>query len=150
MRRSWLQMALLGFLLGPAALAVDSPDDAVEAERASSGFAVRGAGFYVWDEDAREALAWAEELGADPAEPAEGADVGALLRALSPLERTWLISSWATSTNEPTRRMLARALAEPIESVGARWALEHLQRDPSAEVRRLASAALAAQRGLDV
>jgi hypothetical protein len=139
---SWLRMLLLGMMLGPASLTVDAADaDAAEAERVSSGHSVRGANFYVWDEDARVASAWAKELGGAAAEPAEGADLGALLSALSPFERTWLISSWATSANEPTRRMLARTLAVQIDDVGARWALEHLKRDPSAEVRRLAGAA---------
>ena len=87
------------------------------------------------------ASAWAKELGGSAAEPAEGADLGALLSALSPFERTWLISSWATSESEQTRRLLARSLSAQIDDVGARWALEHLQRDPSAEVRRLAGGA---------
>ena len=139
---SWLRMLLLGMMIGPAPLIVDTVDaDAAEAERAPSGHSVRGAHFYVWDEDARAASVWAAELGGATAEPAEGADLGALLSELSPFERTWLISSWATSANEPTRRMLARSLAAQIDGVGARWALEHLKRDPSAEVRRLAGAA---------
>ena len=147
MRWSWLRVLLLGFVIGPAAVA-DPPDDAAEAERVPSGYSVRGSNFYVWDEDAREALAWAAELGGDDDDLGEGADLGVLLRSLPPLERTWLISSWATSANERTRRMLARALSAPVESVGARWALEHLRGDPSEEVRRLAQAATAAQRGL--
>jgi hypothetical protein len=139
---SWFRMLLLGMMIGPAPLIVDTVDaDAAEAERVPSGHSVRGAHFYVWDEDARAASVWAAELGGAKAEPAEVADVGALLSALSPFERTWLISSWATSANEPTRRMLARTLAAQIDDVGARWALEHLKRDPSAEVRRLAGAA---------
>ena len=55
--------------------------------------------------------------------------------------RTWLITTCATSENESTRRRLASALAEPIDGVGVRWVLEHLQRDPSSDVRRLARAA---------
>ena len=138
---SWFRMLLLGMMIGPAPLIVDTVDaDAAEAERVSSGHSVRGAHFYVWDEDARVASAWAKELGGAAAERAESADVGALLSALSPFERTWLISSWATSESEPTRLMLARTLPGQIEGVGARWALEHLKRDPSAEVRRLAGA----------
>jgi hypothetical protein len=139
--RSWLRMLLLGLMIGPASLAAEATDaDAADAERVPSG-AVRGANFYVWDEDARVASAWAKELGGATAEPSEGADLGALLSALSPFEQTWLISSWATSANEPTRRMLARALSVRVDGVGARWALEHLKRDPSAEVRRLARGA---------
>jgi hypothetical protein len=141
----WLRTLLLGLMIGPASLTVDAADaDAAEAERVPSGHAIRGANFYVWDEDARVASAWAKELAGSGsnAKPAEGTDIGAFLSELSPFERTWLISSWATSANEPTRRMLARALSAPVvDGVGVRWALEHLQRDPSAEVRRLAGAA---------
>jgi hypothetical protein len=142
MRWSWLRTLLLGLMIGPASLTADAADaDAGEAERSPGGYSVRGANFYVWDEDARVASAWAKELGGVMAEPAEGADVVALLRGLSPFERTSLISSWATSPNERTRRMLASALSAPVEGVGVRWALEHLKQDPSAEVRRLAGAA---------
>lgn len=138
----WLGTLLLGLMIGPAALNVDTADaDAAEAERVPSGHAIRGANFYVWDEDERVASAWADELGGVMAEPAEGADIGALLRELSPFERTSLISAWATSPNERTRRMLAGALSAQVEGVGVRWALEHLKRDPSAEVRLLAGAA---------
>lgn len=142
MRWSWLRTLLLGLMIGPASSTVDAADaDAAEAEPTPSGYAVRGANFYVWDEDARVASAWARELRGPAPDSREGADLGALLRTLSPFERTWLISSWATSTNESTRRELARALSEPSDDVGARWAIEHLQRDPSPEVRRLARAA---------
>jgi hypothetical protein len=106
-----------------------------------SGYAVRGANFYVWAEDARAASAWAKELRGPAHDSAEDADLGPLLRTLSPFERTWLISSWATSANESTRRRLARTLTGPSDDVGARWAIEHLQRDPSPEVRLLARAA---------
>lgn len=146
MRFSWLRMLLLGLMIGPVPLAVDAGDaDAAEAERAPvapTGHVVRGENFYVWDEDAREAASWAEELGGATAERAGGGDLGALLRGLSQLERTWLITSWATSDDEPTRCRLASALAGPIDGVGTRWVLEHLQRDPSAEVRRRARAAV--------
>src|SRR5262245_49455140 len=81
----------------------------LKGPRPPGGHAVRGASFYVCDEDAQ---------------------LGAVLRALPPLERTWLISSWATSESEPARRLLASALVEPLDAVGARWALDHLQRDP--------------------
>ncbi len=67
--------------------------------------------------------------------------LGCMLCLLPSLDRTALISSWATSTEEPTRRALARALGAPFEAVGVRGAIEHLQGDPSAEVRRLARSA---------
>jgi hypothetical protein len=132
----WLRMLLLGLMVGPAPLATDNTD----AAEPGRGHAIRGANFYVWDEDAREATAWAAELAGATG---ERADAGPVLRALGALERTWLISSWAMSPDEPTRRMLARALGEPLDAVGARWVVEHLQRDPSPEVRRLAGAAAA-------
>jgi len=142
MRWTWLRTLLLGVMIGPASLTVDTADtDAAEAEHTPSGYAVRGANFYVWDEDPRAASRWAAELRGATPEPGDGADLEALLGTLSPFERTWLISSWATSPNEPTRRLLARALSAQSDDVGARWALEHLRRDPSPEVRRLARAA---------
>lgn len=142
MRWTWLRTLLLGLMIGPGSLIADAADaDAAEAERPAGGYAVRGANFYVWDEDPRVASAWAKELGGVTAEPAEGADVVGLLGGLSPFERTSLISLWATSPNERTRRLLASALAGPVEGVGVRWALEHLKCDPSPEVRRLAGAA---------
>jgi hypothetical protein len=138
----WLRTLLLGLVIGPASLTMDAGDaDAAEAERVPTGHAVRGANFYVWDEDPRVASAWAKELGGVAAEPAEGADVATLLSELSPFERTSLISSWATSPNERTRRMLASALSAQVEGVGVRWALEHLRQDSSAEVRRLVGGA---------
>ncbi len=142
MQWTWLRTLLLGLLIGPGSVTADTTDaDAAEAERTPSGYAVRGANFYVWDEDARAASAWAKELRGSAPDPGEGADLGALMSALSPFERTWLISSWATSANESTRRLLARTLSATSDGVGARWALEHLKRDPSPEVRRLAGAA---------
>ena len=138
--RAWLRMLLLGFLIAPASASVGAADADPPDTESPRGHSVRGAGFYVWDEDARLASVWAAELA--ELAPVEGANLSAVLRALPPLEQTWLVSSWAASPNEPTRRMLASALAEPFDGVGARWALEHLQRDPNAEVRRRARAAL--------
>ena len=78
-------------------------------------------------------------------EDVQRSSLGLVLCLLPGLDRTCLISAWATSANEPTRRALARALAAPFEAVGVRAALEELQRDPSAEVRRLARAAAASR-----
>jgi hypothetical protein len=72
--------------------------------------------------------------------------LGALLCLLPGLDRTCLVSSWATSPDERLRIALARALAAPFEAVGVRSAIDQLQRDPSPEVRRLARAAEASRR----
>jgi hypothetical protein len=74
--------------------------------------------------------------------------LGCLLCLLPSLDRTCLISSWATSSNEQTRGAVARALSAPFEAVGVRAVIEHLQVDPSAEVRRLARSAAAARRAV--
>jgi hypothetical protein len=150
------------------------------------GHAVRGPRFLVWDEDAREAKAWATELAesarpprqaaywrtvaaksaAEPAmlDEAHEAEVaswirtacaegrvvplGMLLCLLPSLDRTQLVSTWATSADEPTRRALALALSAPFEAVGVRTALEMLQRDPSPEIRRLARRAVVERRAV--
>ena len=39
----------------------------IERRARPPGFAQEGPGFYVWDEDEREVLAWARELGGDAA-----------------------------------------------------------------------------------
>ena len=49
-----------------------------------SGYAVHGANFYVWDEDARAASAWAKELRGPAHDSAEGADLGPLLPRCRP------------------------------------------------------------------
>jgi hypothetical protein len=142
-------MLLLGLVLGPGSVTADTTEtDAMEPERApvdAHGYTVRGPGFYVWDEDAHEAVAWAEEITGPDASSETESNLGGVLRDLSQLERTWLITICATSEDEATRRRLASALAAPIDAVGARWVLEHLQRDPSAEVRRLAREAAEAR-----
>jgi hypothetical protein len=147
MRWSWLRTMLLGLLLGPAPWVTDVAEaDPAEADRAMigtrSGHAIRGENFYVWDEDPREASVRAQELGGTEGEPAHVSELRAVLRTVGPLERTWLITSWATSADESIRLMLASALAAPLDVIGGRWALEHLRSDPSAEVRRRAEAAL--------
>jgi hypothetical protein len=72
--------------------------------------------------------------------------LGCMLCLLPSLDRTALISSWATSSNEQTRRAVARALSAPFEAVGVRGAIDHLQADPSSQVRRLARNAVAIRR----
>jgi len=75
----------------------------------------------------------------------EGPTLGVLLCLLPSLDRTCLISAWATSPRESTRRALADALSRPFEAVGVRTALELLREDPSPEVRRLARVAAASR-----
>jgi hypothetical protein len=190
MRWFWLRAALLGLLIGPAPAAVEAEaGEPSETERlfpGTVGHAVRGPGFYVWEEDARDAEEWAHELGGaagrgDGAAPwraiaartavgpsilrnedelklaagIEACDgqagispLGLLLCLLPSLDRTCLISSCATSSHEPTRLALSRALAAPFEAVGVRAALDHMQNDPSAEVRKSARSAVVARRVL--
>lgn len=188
--RSRLRALLLGFLFGPVPMAGEPVEvDGLEAEaapaaRRSSGYVAQGSGFYVWDEDSREAADWAVALGAGgesrelaawrvvasrwaaqsllphpgqagalvrALEAAEDdravSPLGAVLCLLPSLERTALVCEWAGSASEPVRHALARALAAPFEAVGVASALEQLERDPSASVRRLARAATARRRG---
>jgi hypothetical protein len=86
-----------------------------------------------------ELAAW---IGAPEGVP-EASSLGSLLCLLPSLDRTCVIASLATSSNESARRALAEALSAPFEAVGVRGALEHLQADPSPEVRRLARSASA-------
>lgn len=74
--------------------------------------------------------------------------LGCILCLLPSLDRTALVSAWATAPDEGTRRELARALSAPFEAVGVRGVLEHLQRDPDPEVRRLAREAAAIRRSV--
>jgi hypothetical protein len=67
MRWLWLRALVLGLSIGPTGVAAEPPDeDLLGTERASlrspTGHAVQGPGFHVWEEDAREADAWADEL----------------------------------------------------------------------------------------
>lgn len=71
--------------------------------------------------------------------------LGLVLCLLPSLDRTYVISSWATSPDEHVRRTLARALAAPFEALGVDCAIGHLQEDPNAEVARLARSAAAAR-----
>lgn len=89
-----------------------------------------------------ELTAWLETSAADP----RLSSLGLLLCLLPSLDRTCLISSWATSPNERTRRALANALAAPFEAVGVPDVLQHLQEDASPEVRRIARSAAASRR----
>jgi hypothetical protein len=67
-----------------------------------------------------------------------------ILRAVPPLDRTWIASEWATSPSDREREALASALAEPVTFVGKASALEHLAHDPMPAVRELATRARAA------
>lgn len=190
MKWFWLRAAMLGILIGPtpfppdAAGAAGMPDSDRYALRRTGGQAFHGPGFYVWDEDAREAADWARalrqsvaragdladwrrvaasavalpsvltrqeeaelETWAQDASEADGlAPLGVLLCLLPSLDRTCLVSTWATSPDARTRRALARALAAPFEAIGVDAALEHLQADPDPRTRRLARSAAAARR----
>ena len=90
-------------------------------------------------EEEADPVAWLDASGAR----AGLSPLGIMLCLLPSLDRTYLISSLATSSHEPTRLALARALAAPFEAVGALEALEHLQRDASADVRRSARSSAA-------
>lgn len=104
--------------------------------------AARAAGPPVLTDDSEAELgAWAEAAGA-----AHSAPLGPLLCLLPCIDRTRLVASWATSPSERVRGALADALSTPFEAVGVRGALEHLQEDPSADVRRLARLAAATRR----
>jgi len=90
------------------------------------------------DEIAEELATWSE--APDDHATASGL-LGCMLCLLPSLDRTFLVSSWATSPNERLRRDLAQALAIPFEAAGVRSVLDHLQQDPSEEVRMLATLA---------
>jgi hypothetical protein len=84
-----------------------------------------------------ELAAWAESAPGDSGI----SPLGGILCLLPSLDRTVVVATWATSSDEATRRALARALAAPFDAVGVRGALEQLQADPSPEIRRLARSA---------
>jgi hypothetical protein len=182
---SWISAAVMGFLIGPAPVTPDPDDDPIETERPepTSGHAVGGIGFYVWDEDplaadewaftlaqaARERTRWArwraiaERTAALPSAPVSehelafaarvaafggGSELtllGCWLCMLPTLDRTYLISSLATSSDDRIRLALARALAAPFQAVGVEGAIGHLRADPSAEIARHARSAAAAR-----
>lgn len=52
--------------------------EAKHGDSDGAGRAIAGRGYYVWDEDPREAAQWAQELGASRA-PAPAAEEGARL-----------------------------------------------------------------------
>jgi hypothetical protein len=94
MQWTWLRTLLLGLMIGPGSVTADTADtDAAEAERTPSGYAVRGANFYVWDEDARSGVGVGQGAPGLRAEPGEGADLGALMSALYRSSAPWLISA---------------------------------------------------------
>lgn len=78
-------------------------------------------------------------------EASSGPALGFLLCLLPSIDRTCLVSAWATSPREPIRRALAGALAAPFEAVGVRAAIAQLSTDPSVEVRQLARSAAASR-----
>jgi len=94
------------------------------------------------DEDEREIAAELESSAAR----AGISPLGLVLCMLPSLDRTCLISSCATSSHDQTRVALARALAAPFDAVGVRGALDHLQNDRSAEVRKWARSAAVVRR----
>lgn len=186
---AWLRAILAALVVGPSPLsdnAVDAfADNDETADERSFGHTVRGPGFHVWEEDAREAHDWSADLlrstqsegetaiwrdvairmAARPAIRMEpDADLalglaaaageagmpalGLLLCLMPSLDRTCLISSCATSADERTRLALAHALFAPFDAVGVQAALDHLQRDPSQEVRRAALTAAEARRAV--
>lgn len=67
---------------------------------------------------------------------------GALLGHASGLERCALVGEWATSKLVKRRLAVAGALATRFEALGVMTALEHLARDPAAEVRAAAARAI--------
>jgi hypothetical protein len=78
--------------------------------------------------------------------PSDPSALGCILCLLPSLDRTVLISSWATSPDASVRLALARALSAPFEAVGVPSALRELQGDPRAEIRRAARFAAASRR----
>jgi hypothetical protein len=62
--------------------------------------------------------------------------LGVLLCLLPGLDRTYLVSSLATSPDEKTRLALARALAAPFDALGVDAAISQLAQDPSPDVAR--------------
>jgi hypothetical protein len=191
MRRPWLRSLILGLLVGPApppvaaepiAFDTSEPVDCEAPEdRRVGGRSFASAEFLVWDEDVREARAWAQELAGlglaahessgwsdvarrtaahasilddeieeEIAAWSRGSDgddaigpLGCVLCLLPSLDRTYLVSAWATSPDPRLRRDLARALAAPFEATGVRSAIDHLCDDTNVEVRTLARVAAA-------
>jgi len=87
------------------------------------------------------------------AEACEGSGLtalGLLLCLLPSLDRTYLISSMATSSDEKVRFALARALAAPFQALGVDWAIRYLEEDPSPDVARQARFAFAVRAALAV
>ena len=75
--------------------------------------------------------------------PALETPLGLLLCLLPSLDRTYLVSSLATSPDEQTRLALARALAAPFDALGVDFAIGQLKEDPSPDVARHARFAFA-------
>jgi hypothetical protein len=68
-------------------------------------------------------------------------EILAHLEELPPIDRTELICRWAIDPDPGLRRAIATAIADHLDVVGARAALDHLVRDPVADVRAAAIAA---------
>ena len=73
--------------------------------------------------------------------------LGVLLCLLPSLDRTYLVSSLATSPDEKARLALAHALAAPFDALGVDVAISQLKQDPSPEVARHARFAFATRAG---
>jgi hypothetical protein len=185
-RWSWISAAVMGFLIGPAPVTADPDDDPIETERTeepTTGHAIGGVSFYVWDEDSRAADEWAftlaqsahertrwarwraiaERTAVLPSAPVDEHDLAFAMRVaalggrseltplgrwlcmLPTLDRTYLIASLATSSDDAIRLALARALAAPFRAVGADGAIGYLREDSRAEIARQARSAAAAR-----
>ena len=185
-RWSWISAAVMGFLIGPAPVTADPDDDPIETERTeepTTGHAIGGISFYVWDEDSGAADEWAFTLAQSSHERTRWArwraiaestavlpsarvgehelafamrvaalggrseltPLGRWLCTLPTLDRTYLIASLATSSDEAIRLALARALAAPFRSVGVDGAIGYLREDSSPEIARQAGRAAAAR-----
>jgi hypothetical protein len=66
MRLRTIVLAGLGALLGLSSAAAAGAPDERDGQDDPPGFASGGADFFVWDEDPREADAWAAELRGAP------------------------------------------------------------------------------------
>ena len=75
--------------------------------------------------------------------------VGTALCSARPLERTSVVSEWATSHSVVRRRALARALAHPFMCPGVPSAIELLARDADCSVRTAAAHAALLRFGHD-
>lgn len=92
-----------------------------------------------------------ERLARDPVAIVREAAADSLRRLLErsdPLTRTRIVAEWATSSSGRVRAVVACALAGDLQFVGQQVVMEHLARDPSAEVRQGVSRAAGARLGV--